>query len=60
MVYVKSRANTSTSGSEVDPTGSLWYSEDGGERADLRVLKLTPQGHYGILRWILLDRETVF
>ena len=35
-------------GSEVDPTGSLWYSAWLGHQVSTAVLKLTLPGHYGI------------
>ena len=34
--------------SEVDPTGSLWYTGTPGTRIRRHVLKLTLPGHYGI------------
>ena len=38
-------------GSEVDPTGSLWYTHRIKKTRCTCVLKLTLPGHYGIKNW---------
>ena len=48
MVYILALGMEPKTRSEVDPTGSLWYSVDAYNAAAELVLKLTLPGHYGI------------
>ena len=48
MVYLELEWLLTLTRSEVDPTGSLWYTKTMREDFLNPVLKLTPQGHYGI------------
>ena len=49
MVYIHRARPRGQLSSEVDPTGSLWYSGAAAPRRTCRVLKLTLPGHYGII-----------
>ena len=48
MVYHQKENPCPVQRSEVDPTGSLWYTPRRVSHARAAVLKLTLPGHYGI------------
>ena len=48
MVYITAATSSTFQRSEVDPTGSLWYTDEISGVHATGVLKLTLPGHYGI------------